>query len=79
MPTEPDHVPNQILAMLKQDVSEGEAQKVINDSGGTVVKVTSNERLIAMLIEAENLTTVMERLELSKKFEALQLNYLTKY
>lgn len=72
---EPAHVPNQILVMVKAGVSVEDANGAIEKAGGRNIKTTSNGRLTAILIQAENMQETMEQLKKSNYFDAVQLNY----
>jgi hypothetical protein len=78
MPDSPEHEPNQILAMVQQGVSEKEAKNAIADAGGSIVKTSSNGRLTVILIHSTNVESTMEQLKKSNRFEAVQLNYVSK-
>ena len=72
-----NHVPNQILAMLKAGLQEADVKTTVANAGGTVIKTTSNGKLTAILINVENVDKAMEILQKSGQFEAIQLNYLS--
>lgn len=71
------YVPNQILAMVKSEVSDKDAEAAIGSAGGSIVKTTSNGRLRAILITAADVESAMEKLKSSNCFDAIQLNYLS--
>ncbi|CAN5445497.1 hypothetical protein BH10CYA1_BH10CYA1_44460 [soil metagenome] len=78
MPDSPEHEPNQILAMVKQGVTEENAKNAITDAGGSILKTSSNGRLTAILIHTSNIESTMKHLINSDCFQAVQLNYLNK-
>ncbi|MBS1955386.1 MAG: hypothetical protein JST89_14470 [Cyanobacteria bacterium SZAS-4] len=75
----PAHEPNQILAMLRQGVSEDDAKKAIVDAGGSVLNISSNGRLTAILIDSKTVKNTIEQLKNSNCFQAVQLNYLSNH
>lgn len=79
MTDSPTHEPNQILAMVRQGVNEEDAKKAIIDAGGSVLKISSNGRLTAILIDSHTVENTIEKLKDSNCFQAVQLNYLSKH
>ncbi|HEY9677178.1 MAG TPA: hypothetical protein V6C76_04190 [Drouetiella sp.] len=79
MQNKPEHVENQILGMLKNDVSEEVARQTVVAAGGKILKTSTNGRLTTVLIEASNVDQVFAALESSGKFDALQLNHISKH
>lgn len=73
-----EHVPNQILLMIKSATTDQEAAEAIAKSGATIVKQASNGRLRSILIEAKNIESTIEQLKLSNCFDAIQPNYVSK-
>lgn len=72
-----NYVPNQILAMQKVGVSEADVKKSISEAGGTILKITSNGTLTAILINVGDVETARNILQKSGHFDAIQLNYLS--
>jgi len=79
MPKLPAHVPNQILALLKQGVVEQDAKNAVLGAGGTVIKTSSNGRLTAILIGSNDIESTMDSLRKSNCFESIQLNNVSKH
>lgn len=79
MTDSPPHEPNQILAMVRQGVPEEDAKKAIVDAGGSVINISSNGRLTAILIRSNTIESTIEQLKNSNCFQAVQLNYLSKH
>lgn len=79
MTDSPPHEPNQILAMVRQNVSEEDAKKAIIEAGGSVLNISSNGRLTAILIDSPTVDSTIEKLKNSNCFQAVQLNYLSKH
>ncbi len=79
MTDSPPHEPNQILAMVRQGVNDEDAKKAIEDAGGSVINISSNGRLTAMLIRSNTVESTIEQLKNSNCFQAVQLNYLSKH
>lgn len=63
--------------MVKSEISDEDAQTAIDSAGGSIVNLTSNGRLRAILIHAADVETAMEKLRHSNCFDAIQLNYLS--
>lgn len=77
--SEEEHVPNQILGMLKQGTSEEDAHSAVHNAGGSILKTITNGRLTALLIQTANIDTTMTLLQATNFFESLQLNRISRH